>query len=151
MSLCKHSLMSFSTVSTAMTSELIAVCVKSIAALCLVAGNGANMAFMDGWELAHQLASPSNQTLADAVSAYDAESAPRSAAAVKEGSRNIWLWHQKGIGHYAIISLIAVAGFLFKFPYKAIQSGFRAQEAVAQRFARLRSIGKPAGALKRDL
>lgn len=76
--------------------------------MVLAAGNGANMAFMDAWQLAQQLTNPQHLTLADCVSAYDAESAPRSTAALREGSFNIRMWHRTGLGHYGLIAVIYV-------------------------------------------
>lgn len=63
------------------------------------------MAFMDSWQLAEQLANPQNKSLADAVSAYNAESGPRCSAAINEGGKNTRMWHRTVLGHYWTIAL----------------------------------------------
>jgi 2-polyprenyl-6-methoxyphenol hydroxylase-like FAD-dependent oxidoreductase len=58
------------------------------------AGNGANMALMDGWELAEQLCKCSS--LRDALKAYDASSMPRSKSAIRMSHRTIAMAHAQG-------------------------------------------------------
>jgi 2-polyprenyl-6-methoxyphenol hydroxylase-like FAD-dependent oxidoreductase len=58
------------------------------------AGNGANMALMDGWELAEQLCK-SNSLLA-AVTAYDLLSLPRSKRAIQTSHWSIAIAHAQG-------------------------------------------------------
>ncbi|KAF4635073.1 hypothetical protein G7Y89_g3031 [Cudoniella acicularis] len=58
------------------------------------AGNGANMAMMDGWDLAEQLCK--NETLDGALKAFDALCIPRSKAVVKWERRSIATAHATG-------------------------------------------------------
>jgi 2-polyprenyl-6-methoxyphenol hydroxylase-like FAD-dependent oxidoreductase len=58
------------------------------------AGNGANMALMDGWELASQLSKP--QSMSAAVSAYDKLSMPRSQSALAVSHWSISMAHATG-------------------------------------------------------
>src|SRR5699024_1673821 len=59
------------------------------------AGNGANMALLDGWELAEQLTK--GGTVSAAVDAYDEKSTPRSAAAVRQSHWSISALHATGM------------------------------------------------------
>ena len=63
-------------------------------AMCQFAGNGANMALMDGCDLAEQLCKAS--TLVAAVEAYDELSMPRSKTAVWMSQGSILLAHATG-------------------------------------------------------
>jgi 2-polyprenyl-6-methoxyphenol hydroxylase-like FAD-dependent oxidoreductase len=58
------------------------------------AGNGANMALMDGWELAEQLCK--SRSLMAALMAYDASSMPRSKSAIQMSRRTISMAHAQG-------------------------------------------------------
>lgn len=58
------------------------------------AGNGANMALMDGWDLAEQLCKP--VTLPVALAAYDSLSMPRSKSAIQMSHWSISLAHAQG-------------------------------------------------------
>ncbi|KAL2220281.1 hypothetical protein M432DRAFT_311876 [Thermoascus aurantiacus ATCC 26904] len=58
------------------------------------AGNGANMALLDGWELAEQLCRPG--PLDAALRAYDAKSVPRSKAAIRSSRWTISMLHATG-------------------------------------------------------
>ncbi|KAK9320569.1 hypothetical protein V1517DRAFT_205173 [Lipomyces orientalis] len=58
------------------------------------AGNGANMALMDGWELAEQICK--SNSLPDALAAYDASSMPRSKSTVRMSHWSIALAHAQG-------------------------------------------------------
>lgn len=58
------------------------------------AGNGANMALMDGWELAEHICKSSS--LSAALAAYDASSMPRSKSAVRMSHWTIALAHAQG-------------------------------------------------------
>ena len=75
-------------------------------------GNGANMAMVDAWELAQQLLSPDNSTLAEAVAKYDAESGPRSTQALMMGRRAIEASHQTGLRHLFSISFMWCLGLV---------------------------------------
>ena len=58
------------------------------------AGNGANMALMDGWDLAEQLCN--SASLVDALKAYDAKSMPRSKKAISMSHWTIKVAHATG-------------------------------------------------------
>lgn len=58
------------------------------------AGNGANMALMDGWDLAEQLCKCSE--LVDALRKYDAKSMPRSKKAIQMSHWTIAMAHAQG-------------------------------------------------------
>lgn len=58
------------------------------------AGNGANMALMDGWELAEQLCK--FRSLLDALTKYDSSSIPRSKSAIRMSHRVIAMAHAQG-------------------------------------------------------
>ena len=97
------------------------------------------MAFKDAWQLAQQLTDPKSQTLDDAIDAYDAQAAPRSADAVREGSFNINLWHQTGLKHYGVMSIIWLGGKILG----GMGGAQRAQKLV-ESFAARRPWSKPA-------
>jgi 2-polyprenyl-6-methoxyphenol hydroxylase-like FAD-dependent oxidoreductase len=63
-------------------------------AMSSFAGNGANMALMDGWELAEQLCKPGS--LHAALTAYDSSSMPRSKSAIRMSHRTITMAHAQG-------------------------------------------------------
>lgn len=77
-------------------------------------GNGANMAFVDAWQLALQLTSPDHLTLEEAIAAYDAESAPRCTAAVHGGSANIARWHRQGFAYHMTLVVYFLLGRLLQ-------------------------------------
>jgi len=77
-------------------------------------GNGANMAFVDAWQLALQLTSPEHLTLEEAIAAYDAESAPRCTAAVQGGSANIARWHRQGFAYHITLVVYFLLGRLLQ-------------------------------------
>lgn len=58
------------------------------------AGNGANMAMMDAWDLAEQLCK--HETLESALKAYDSVAIPRAKAVIKFSHRTIALAHATG-------------------------------------------------------
>ncbi|RDL37663.1 Uncharacterized protein BP5553_05096 [Venustampulla echinocandica] len=58
------------------------------------AGNGANMAMMDAWDLAEQLCK--NETFDEVVIAYDALSMPRARSVIEFSHRTIGLSHATG-------------------------------------------------------
>ena len=57
-------------------------------------GNGANMAIMDGYQLAEQLVTASSLT--EAIKSYDDETIPRSTNAINMGRRLIEMGHSSG-------------------------------------------------------
>ncbi len=77
-------------------------------------GNGANMAFVDAWQLALQLTSPHHLTLEAAIAAYDAESAPRCTAAVQGGSATIARWHRQGFAYHVTLVVYFLLGKLLQ-------------------------------------
>ena len=77
-------------------------------------GNGANMAFVDAWQLALHLISPHHLTLEAAIAAYDAESAPRCTAAVQGGSANIARWHRQGFAYHMTLVVYFLLGRLLQ-------------------------------------
>jgi 2-polyprenyl-6-methoxyphenol hydroxylase-like FAD-dependent oxidoreductase len=77
------------------------------------AGNGANMALMDGWVLAEQLCK--HQTLREAVSAYDAESLPRSKSVLKMSHRTIAMTHWTGWRLFLLTFVFKILNRFFKF------------------------------------
>lgn len=58
------------------------------------AGNGANLAMMDAWDLAEQLST--NETLGDALKAYDAVSMPRAKTVIRNSHMAIAVAHSAG-------------------------------------------------------
>lgn len=58
------------------------------------AGNGANLAMMDAWDLAEQLST--NETLGDALKAYDAVSMPRAKTVIRNSHMTIMVAHSTG-------------------------------------------------------
>ncbi|CAG8949910.1 hypothetical protein HYFRA_00004240 [Hymenoscyphus fraxineus] len=58
------------------------------------AGNGANLAMMDAWDLAEQLST--KETLEDALKAYDTVSMPRARTVIKQSHMTIALAHSTG-------------------------------------------------------
>lgn len=83
-------------------------CSSPMCVQCAPAGNGANMAFCDAWQLAQQLMDPSHATLDEAVIAFDAEAGPRSTQALSRGTHLMSLCHQQGIRHWLIRGLICI-------------------------------------------
>lgn len=74
------------------------------------AGNGANMALGDARQLVEQLCSSEHTSLAGTIAAYDAESAPRSTAALTMGRRIIAGCHTQG-WHFALtVALMLLMG-----------------------------------------
>jgi 2-polyprenyl-6-methoxyphenol hydroxylase-like FAD-dependent oxidoreductase len=59
------------------------------------AGNGANMALRDGWDLAEQLSK--SGSLASVLKAYDCLSIPRSSGAIRQSHWKISLFHATGL------------------------------------------------------
>lgn len=72
------------------------------------AGNGANMALLDGWELAGQLAT--GRTVDEAVEAYDGKSIPRSTATVRQSHWAISTLHATGLKLFVYRVLFKLVG-----------------------------------------
>ena len=68
------------------------------------------MAFSDAMQLAQQLTDPSHATLQAAVAAYDAESGPRSAAAVLAGRTNMAIAHKTGLSRLMVLTVLWLVG-----------------------------------------
>ncbi len=63
-------------------------------AVCPFAGNGANLALMDGWDLAEQLCK--HNTLESGLKAFDELMVPRSKSVIKMSHSNIYFAHMTG-------------------------------------------------------
>lgn len=59
-------------------------------------GNGANMALVDGYNLAEQLVNPKHLTIDDAINAFEAEMIPRVNAVIQQGRSTIEWAHAQG-------------------------------------------------------
>ena len=89
-------------------SDISMVIFQTMSVPFATAGNGANMAFCDAWQLAQQLTDPRHATLHQAVAAFDAESGPRSSQAVTRGSKLLELCHQQGIRYWLVRAFLGV-------------------------------------------
>ncbi|KAI0390781.1 hypothetical protein F5Y17DRAFT_461456 [Xylariaceae sp. FL0594] len=78
-------------------------------ALSPFAGNGANLALKDGWDLAEKLCVP--ESLAHAVAAYDKLSIPRAIATLKSSHWRIKVAHATGLQYWMYRIFFTVAGF----------------------------------------
>ncbi|KAI0975215.1 putative monooxygenase [Xylaria arbuscula] len=72
------------------------------------AGNGANLALKDGWDLADQLCQSGN--LNHAVMAYDKRSVPRAVATLKSSHWRIKVGHATGLGYWMYRIFFTTAG-----------------------------------------
>ena len=77
------------------------------------AGNGANMALLDGWGLAEQLIK--GETMATAIERYDRESIPRSAATVKQSHWSISMLHATGVKLFLYRLMLRVVGIYLRW------------------------------------
>jgi 2-polyprenyl-6-methoxyphenol hydroxylase-like FAD-dependent oxidoreductase len=75
------------------------------------AGNGANMALNDGWDMAQLLCG--SQSLADAVKAYDTLVEPRSRRVWKQSHFNIALTHATGLKAWFYVLLMKLMAIVF--------------------------------------
>jgi 2-polyprenyl-6-methoxyphenol hydroxylase-like FAD-dependent oxidoreductase len=75
------------------------------------AGNGANMALMDGWDLAEELCS--SASLVDALRKYDAKSMPRSKKAISMSHWSIDMAHAQGWRLALYVLLLRIMKLLF--------------------------------------
>ncbi|UJR32420.1 hypothetical protein I4U23_019882 [Adineta vaga] len=83
------------------------------------AGNGANMAIMDGYQLADQLIHA--QDLKTAIKAYDDLSIPRSTRAINISHRSISIVHSRGIWKHMWVSVLRLLAWYFGLNYKEDQ------------------------------
>jgi 2-polyprenyl-6-methoxyphenol hydroxylase-like FAD-dependent oxidoreductase len=80
------------------------------------AGNGANMALMDGVDLAEQICEA--ESLEAALTAYDALSMPRSKSAIRMSHFSIDAAHSSGWKLQFYILLLKVLGLFMAFAYR---------------------------------
>ncbi|KAI1192512.1 putative monooxygenase [Nemania serpens] len=76
------------------------------------AGNGANLALRDGWDLAEQLCQSSS--LRAAVVAYDRRSIPRAVATLKSSHWRIKVGHATGLKYWVYRTFFTAAGIIMK-------------------------------------
>lgn len=76
------------------------------------AGNGANLALKDGWDLAEQLCNSDNLT--QAVMAYDKRSLPRAVATLKSSHWRIKVGHATGLSYWMYRIFFTLAGTMMK-------------------------------------
>ncbi|KAI0506652.1 putative monooxygenase [Xylaria bambusicola] len=76
------------------------------------AGNGANLALKDGWDLAEQLCQSDNLT--QAVMAYDKRSLPRAISTLKSSHWRIKVGHATGLGYWMYRLFFTLAGTMMK-------------------------------------
>ncbi|RFU76983.1 salicylate hydroxylase [Trichoderma arundinaceum] len=79
-------------------------------ALSPFAGIGANLALVDGWDLANQICT--QNSLEEAVKAYDSLSVPRAARSVKRSRRLIKAAHHTGWRYYLFWCVLFVGKFM---------------------------------------
>ncbi|KAI1314002.1 putative monooxygenase [Xylaria venustula] len=72
------------------------------------AGNGANLALKDGWDLADQLCQSNNLTRA--VTTYDKRSVPRAVATLNSSHWRIKVGHATGLGYWMYRIFFTAAG-----------------------------------------
>ncbi|RMJ27661.1 FAD binding domain-containing protein [Aspergillus sp. HF37] len=77
------------------------------------AGNGANMAMLDGWDLAEQLAR--NSSMETALEAYDGRSMPRSASTVRHSRWAIDMMHATGLKLAVYRGLLWLVGLVMRW------------------------------------
>jgi 2-polyprenyl-6-methoxyphenol hydroxylase-like FAD-dependent oxidoreductase len=77
------------------------------------AGNGANLALKDGWDLAEQLCQSSS--LDRAMTNYDKLSIPRAIATLKSSHWRIKVGHVTGMGYWMYRIFFTMAGTMMKF------------------------------------
>ena len=77
------------------------------------AGNGANMAMMDGYELAMLLVL--SNSLPSAVQAYDNLAIPRSTTSISMSHRTIAMGHSQGIWKHMWVAALKVIAWYFNF------------------------------------
>jgi 2-polyprenyl-6-methoxyphenol hydroxylase-like FAD-dependent oxidoreductase len=80
------------------------------------AGNGANMAMMDGYQLAEQLIYSNN--LNEAIQSYDDLSIPRSTKAIYMSHKSISMGHSQGIWKFFWVNILRMMSWYFGYNYK---------------------------------
>jgi 2-polyprenyl-6-methoxyphenol hydroxylase-like FAD-dependent oxidoreductase len=75
------------------------------------AGNGANMALVDAWDLAEKLCNSSS--FSHAVSLYDIEAVPRAKKVISTSHFTITVAHATGWRHYMYVWLVRSVAWLF--------------------------------------
>jgi 2-polyprenyl-6-methoxyphenol hydroxylase-like FAD-dependent oxidoreductase len=75
------------------------------------AGNGANMAIIDGYQLADQLIH--NKDLSTAINSYDNLSIPRSTSAINMSHRSIAIGHSQGIRKFMWVTVLKLVAWYF--------------------------------------
>ena len=80
------------------------------------AGNGANMAIMDGYQLAEQLIH--SKDLITAIKSYDQSSIPRSASAIQMSHRSISMGHSQGVWKFIWVNVLKMMAWYFGLNYK---------------------------------
>jgi 2-polyprenyl-6-methoxyphenol hydroxylase-like FAD-dependent oxidoreductase len=75
------------------------------------AGNGANMAIMDGYQLADKLIN--SKDLNTAIKSYDDLSIPRSKTAIKMSHRSISAGHSQGIHKFIMVNVMKMIGWYY--------------------------------------
>lgn len=80
------------------------------------AGNGANMAIMDAYQLAEQLFHSSD--LISAIQSYDQLSIPRSTNAIRMSHRVIAMGHSQGIWKFLWVNLLRLVTWYFGFNHQ---------------------------------
>ena len=80
------------------------------------AGNGANMAIMDAYQLAQQLFHSND--LPTAIQSYDQMSIPRSTSAIQMSHRSISIGHSQGIWKFLWVNVLRMMAWYFGFNYK---------------------------------
>jgi 2-polyprenyl-6-methoxyphenol hydroxylase-like FAD-dependent oxidoreductase len=80
------------------------------------AGNGANMALLDGWELAEQLCR--SATLTAALATYDKSSMPRSQSAIRISHWSISMAHATGLKLFTYKLVLKIMGFMLRLTGK---------------------------------
>jgi 2-polyprenyl-6-methoxyphenol hydroxylase-like FAD-dependent oxidoreductase len=80
------------------------------------AGNGANMAMMDGYQLADQLIH--SKDLDTAIKSYDDLSIPRSTSAINMSHRSIQMGHSQGIWKYMWVGVLKIMSWYLGYNLK---------------------------------
>lgn len=80
------------------------------------AGNGANMAIMDAYQLVQQLFHSND--LITAIKSYDQLSIPRSTNAIQRSRRSISIGHSQGIWKFLWINVLRILAWCFGLNYK---------------------------------
>lgn len=80
------------------------------------AGNGANLALSDAWDLVESLLGASSLT--EAVSKYDAIMVPRAASVIKQSHFTIWVAHSTGWAWWGWKMVVGGIGWLVSFMSK---------------------------------